>query len=385
MSDTEREDPRIDEYKYFKQLMEHLNHDVDVIFNEKEFIFPKQLEIHLPSDHLNPCPLRCSYCAGALYEKPLGRWEMKALHLLDAIGGRVPQHIYGGAYTEPITNPYLTTFIAKTREYGNSFGIHTSGFFLKELQATTKFLNEINTLADNDRKSYLQVSLDAGVSWSWAKVKRTNKKHVFWEIIDSLKEAVEIRERRGGKGHSIRLGYLIEEETASPEQFAIISNLAKEIGVDSLRFSIPFAHYNQSFSKVREYKNKVEIPQEKIYEKWLEPLVSKSKEEKPYIFWNYPWFTDIDRFTFNQCIYSYFQITLGADGYYYPCSTVATPTASHLRLGLISSEIDDFFEIVKKARNPEFDPRSMCFNKGLRCNRMGLECNTIYSLLKNET
>jgi MoaA/NifB/PqqE/SkfB family radical SAM enzyme len=371
-----REDPRIDEYLYWNQLMDHLDHKPERFF-DGSLVYPKQFEIHLPANHIRSCVLNCEYCAGKYFDKPLGVWENGALTLLDKIAGRIPQHIYGGSYTEPLMNPYLMAFMAKTRQYGNSFGIHTNGVMLPKLDEATGFLTELNRVAEGDRKSYLQVSLDGATSWGWGKVKRTSKPEAYWAILDYMRKAVEIREKKGS-GHSIRMGYLISEHTASPEQFSIIVNMAKDMGIDSLRFSIPFAHYNQSFDDVRQYKENVEVPREKLYEEWLAPLVSKSKDEKPYIFWNYPWFTDIDRFEFDQCVYTYFQITLAADGWFYPCSTVSTPTAGHLRIAPFTDNIDEFEKILIRAQDSRFNAKKACFDKGLRCNRMGLECNTAY-------
>lgn len=379
---NKRKDPRIKEYLYWDQLMEHLNHDPEIIFNG-EVVYPKQFEIHLPANHMKHCILNCKYCAGQNFNKTLGTWELKGLTLLDKINGKIPQHIYGGAYTEPLLNPYMITYLAKTRQYGNSFGIHTNGVLLKTLDENMGFLTELNRIAEGDMRSYLQISLDASTAWEWGKVKRTRDTDKFWDIIDSIKKAVDIREK-AGSGHAIRLGFLITEDTASPERFGIITNLAKDIGVDSLRFSIPFAPYNQEFDKVREYKKEIETPGDSLYEQWLRPYVSQSKDDKPYIFWNYPWFTDIDRFDFDQCVYTYFQVTLGADGYFYPCSTVATPTAEHLRIAECTDDIDEFERILIKTQNPRFNPRRQCFDKGLRCNRMGLECCTAYdNLIKN--
>ena len=377
---NDKKDPRIKEYLYWDQLMEHLNGDTSIFFNG-EVVYPKQFEIHLPANHIKNCILKCDYCAGKYFEKELGTWELRGLSLLDKINGRIPQHIYGGSYTEPLLNPYIMTFLAKTRQYGNSFGIHTNGVMLKKLDESTGFLTELNRISDGDRKSYLQISLDGATSWGWNTVKKANKllknDGTFWSIIEMIKKATDIREKTGG-GHAIRIGYLISEHTASPEQFAIIVNLAKDMGVDSVRFSIPFAAYNQSFDDVKKYKKEIEVPNNKKYEEWLSSLVSKNKNDKPYIFWNYPWFTDIDRFNFEKCIYAYFQITLGADGWFYPCSTVSTPTAKHLRLAECTDNIEEFEKILIKAQNKKFNAKKMCFDHGLRCNRMGLECNTMY-------
>jgi hypothetical protein len=152
--------------------------------------------------------------------------------------------------------------------------------------------------------------------------------------------------------------------------------------VDSLRFSIPFACYNQSFDEVRKYKQMREMPMTNIYEKRLAPYLSSSQSERPYIFYTGPEFTDIDKFDFKQCLYCYYQITYGADGYAYKCSTTATPTMEMCRLGKITSDLDEFHGLLLKNANPNWNADT-CFSKGARCNRMGLEINKKYSAIQD--
>ena len=101
-------DPRPPEYRYWQQLLHHLDGKTDVFFSGK-MIYPRQFEIHLPADHRRACNLACPHCAGKLFDKTLGHWEITALELLDKLQGKIPYHIYGGAYTEPLMNPYFMT------------------------------------------------------------------------------------------------------------------------------------------------------------------------------------------------------------------------------------------------------------------------------------
>jgi len=94
-----KRDPRPPEYKYWNQLMDHLEGDKSKFFNG-ELVYPRQFEIHLPANHKVPCDLACPHCAGRLFDRSLGTWEMEALELLDKLKGAIPYHIYGGAYTE---------------------------------------------------------------------------------------------------------------------------------------------------------------------------------------------------------------------------------------------------------------------------------------------
>ena len=363
------------EYRYWNQLMDHLKYDTEVFFNG-QLVYPRQFEIHLPGNHKVPCDLHCPHCAGKYFQKDLGTWEMEALELLNKLQGKIPYHIYGGAYTEPLMNPYFMTFLHTTKKYGGHFGIHTNGVLLSRLEEQLGWLSELNRIS-TDKVDYLSVSLDAGFPWSWAKTKGTKREHLFNEIIQGMRKAVEIR-RKAGKGHAIRLCYLISPDSDSPENFGAIVNIAKDIGLDSLRFSIPFACYNQLFDKVREYKREREVPMTIVYERRLTPYLSSSEDEKPYIFYTGPEFTDVDKFDFKQCVYCYYQITYGADGYVYKCSTTATPTMAMCRLGKITGDLDEFHRLLLKNANPNWDA-NICFSRGARCNRMGLEINKAYA------
>ena len=118
------------------------------------------------------------------------------------------------------------------------------------------------------------------------------------------------------------------------------------------------------------------------YEQRLAPLLSKSHDERPYIFYTGPEFTDIDKYDFQHCAYCYYQITYGADGYVYKCSTTATPTMAICRLGKITSDLDEFHRMLLANANPNWDANT-CFARGARCNRMGLEINKIYAALRS--
>ena len=71
-------------------------------------------------------------------------------------------------------------------------------------------------------------------------------------------------------------------------------------------------------------------------------------------------------------------MTAAADGYYYKCSTVSTPTAKHLRLGKITNKLEDLKKAIVANYNLDFNCQQQCFDKNLRCNRMGMEINTAF-------
>lgn len=357
-------DNRPSVYRYWNQLLDHIG-TPERIFDGK-MTWPRQLELHLPGNHKTPCNLHCPYCAGHRFIKDLGTFEIDALELLRQLNGRIPYIIYGGSYTEPILNPYFMAFMAMTKKTGAHFGIHTNGSIMKRLEEDTGWLTELGRLAE-DEVDYLSISLDAGTTESHCKTKGV-KHDWFSEILEGIQMAVESKR----KGPAVRMCYLMNEMNSSQKEIDGIVKFARDTGVNSLRFSIPFAHYAQDFNKVRKYKEHIEQRFKDPYRKRLEKHLSPTQDEKPFIFWMSPDLQDIDLFNFKRCAYGYYQICLSADGWIYRCSTISAPTFKNLRLGPITSSLKEFKKMVKANQTPHFDTNK-CFKQGARCNRMGLE------------
>lgn len=301
-------------------------------------------------------------------------FEKEALKLVDELKGKIPFFIYGGAYSEPLLNPYLPHFLKLTKKYGSYFGIHTNGSILKNLEEKQAFLSELCRIATSEQ-DYISISLDAGTPESHA---RTKNLRVNWfdEIIEGIKMAIELR--GNSNSPAIRVCYLLNRFNSSEKEVNRIIEIMRDIRADSLRFSIPYDLYGKDFNKVRQYKQTVEIKQNEMYIKMLEPLISRDLEDKPYIFYIPPEYQDVDKMNFKQCIYSYYQITLGADGYIYKCSSTASPTFRMNSLGKIPNNLDKFNKMVLVNQDPNFNP-STCFRAKARCNRIALEINTAWS------
>lgn len=361
-------------YDYFGILKNHLK-NLNKIFNGK-LVYPRQMEIHLPADHKKACNFNCGFCAGKLFNKKLGFWELTALDLLNNLKGAIPFNIFGGAYTEPLLNPYLITFLHTTKKWGSNFGIHSNGSLLKILEENQGWLTELCRIATS-KEDYLSISLDAGTAKSHSLIKNLGNRNYFNDIIDGVALATKIRKKT--KGPSIRLCYLMTPVNSSSKEIKKIVGIAKDLKVDSLRFSIPFAPYNEKFDKVRQYRDAFEKRFEKKFYNLTKPYLT-SASQKPHIFYVSSTFQDVDVYNFRQCIYGYYQITLGADGYIYRCSTVATPSFSQFRIGKITSDLKRFNQIILTNLDPKFKASS-CFKTGARCNRQATECNRTYQNL----
>ncbi len=359
-------------YRYFKILSDHLGNDLTKVFNG-ELVYPRQLEIHLPGDHKRACNFDCYYCQGRLLEQSLGDFEEDALRIVDELKGRVPYFIYGGAYSEPLLNPYFLDFLKLTKKYGSHFGIHTNSSLLRELEGKQSFLSELCRIATSGQ-DYLSTSLDAGTPESHMKTKNL-KVNWFDEIIEGIRMAAKIR--GNSDSPAIRVCYLLNRFNSSEREIRRIIEIMQDIKVDSLRFSIPYDLYGKGFVRVRRYKQAVEVKQNEIFTKMLKPVMSKDLKERPYVFYLPPECQDVDRMNFRQCIYSYYQITLAADGYVYKCSSTASATFRMNRLSKTTSDLEEFNRMVLANHNPDFNP-STCFRVGARCNRIALEINTTW-------
>lgn len=365
-------------YYYWEQLIEHIVSPTKIF--DGKMTYPRQIEIHLPGDGQRPCNFHCFYCAGKKFIKDLGQFEEDGLKLIRELDGRIPYHIHGGSYTEPIMNPYLMRYLEVAKETDCHFGIHTNGSLLKKLEKDKGWLTRLSEIAE-DKTDYLSVSLDAGRAKSHCRTKGL-KINWFDPILEGIELATHARDEAGGKP-AVRLCYLMNQYNSSQKEIDTIVKFAKRVKTDSLRFSIPFASYAQSFDIVRKYKHTVEIPREKSYYKRIRKHLScNTGEEQPFIFWFSPKLQDIDLFNFKQCAYGYYQICLAADGYVYRCTTISTPTFKRLRFGKTPDNLKDFKKMLLANQDPDFRCDE-CFDGGARCNRMGIEINSAWRDMKN--
>jgi wyosine [tRNA(Phe)-imidazoG37] synthetase (radical SAM superfamily) len=370
---------RLQGYNYFHILKDFLGGDLSRVFSG-ELVYPRQLEIHLPGDHKQACNFKCYYCQGDLVEQPLNLDEKKVLKLINDIGGdKFEYYIFGGAYAEPLLNPYLLDFIYTAKRHKVNIGIHTNGSLLKQLEEKEYFLTKI--FRTMETKDYISISLDAATPTSHMKTKNLHK-NFFDDIIDGIRIMSDLQ--KSNPNHpAVRICYLLNEFNSSENEIANIVTIAKQLQVDSLRFSIPYDQYGKPFEEVRKYKNTIEVAEDYIYKKRLEKYISKSLNKKPYIFYFPPIYQDVDLMNYKHCIYTYYQITIASDGNVYRCSSIASPSFSYGILGPLPDSKQQFEKLILKAQAPDFDCNK-CFNADARCNRMALEINSKFNASRYE-
>lgn len=359
---------RLKGYNYTKIFTDHLGNDKNNVFNGK-LIYPRQMEIHLPADRKTPCNFKCNYCQGGSVSHLLDNWEPKALKVLDIVGNKIPFHIFGGVYTEPLMNEYLPDFISLTTKHNINFGIHTNGSLFTKLEDDisfcTKLINEAKSESD-----YISISLDGASPKSHSFIKNV-KEDFFTRIMEGIKLLCDIR---GNKAFpKIRVTYLMQKKNSDPDEINLLVDNLLSYGIDSLRFSIPYAHYGRSHEKVKEYKRKFEDKFGPEAYNIVKKHIPKSNE-KTKIFWFGAENQDVTRMNFKECIYSYYQITFAADGNVYKCSSTAAPEFLHTNLGKVPSTVKEFEELILKNHDKLFNAKN-CWINGARCNRIALEIN----------
>ena len=120
--------PRLDNYNYMKILTDWVGEEN--IF-KKKFVWPRQMEIHLPSNKKIACDFHCYYCQGSALDMNLGLDEKKALKLMEEIGPNAFEYyIYGGNYTEPLLNPYFMDFMRATKKNKANFVFQNIFYFV---------------------------------------------------------------------------------------------------------------------------------------------------------------------------------------------------------------------------------------------------------------
>ena len=81
---------------------------------------------------------------------------------------------------------------------------------------------------------------------------------------------------------------------------------------------------------------------------------------------------------YRYCVYGYYQITFGADGNVYRCSSIASPSFSYGILAPLPDSKKKLEKLILENQDPDFNC-STCFNENARCNRLALEINSAFN------
>jgi molybdenum cofactor biosynthesis enzyme MoaA len=293
-------------------------------------------------------------------------------NLIKILGRSVPWYIFSGIYSEPTLNIRLLDFITEVKRTGANYGLHTNGVLLPGLQDKQSFVSKL--LKISDEGDYLTVSLDAGLRQSFAITKG-----VAPIYFDNVVQGLELFKNRDRKRFRLTIAYLLNENNNTEQEICRVVSIAKSVEADALRFSIPYAPYGSSFNDCVRYKNEYELPFSSRIEEVME-RVSLCSTKKLNVFFLPPSSQDIENCFCAHCFNGYYEITLGADGFFYKCSSTASHLFSKHRLGPLTSNIKDFHNAVVLNQDYRFNPLHECLPVGARCTRAALEINNMLRL-----
>jgi len=367
-------------YNYIEKLKSHLGDEMETLLRERRFAYPRQIELHLPGDNVRACNFHCGHCSGKNLEKRLGNWEDEGIKMLSVLEDRIPWHIYSGIYTEPLLNPKLMHFIETTKANFCHYGLHTNGALLYLREQDENMLTRLSQISDGE--DYISISLDAGFSESYKKIKGINS-DAFDDVFLGIQLLSEKKERCGLLGPNIRLTYLMGSENSSPLELERAIKKAEELDVNSIRFSLPFppqrtqvypSEKSEIISKGKEidFKRNLEYALESANPENVEVIYADS-QAKTYELMN----------NFSECWFPYYQLTIGADGCFYRCSCSDDKAAGNPRITDINLELEDIKKIIAWSQEGCFSPQS-CLSQGIMCNRVGLTLNGLCEGIKKK-
>lgn len=363
-------------YKYADMLANYLleaNPDFQPLNGNP--VFPRQLEVHVPNKGKKSCNLSCLHCQGKKINKLMAPYDDEILALIDDLDGKIPLFVFSGAYAEPTLNLKLIDFIGHVKATGANFGLHTNGVLLPELEEKISFISRLCQLADGG--DYITFSLDAGLRESYARLKCVDPAY-FDQAISGIQLLISKRLNINQSTFKVRVTYVLLSTNSDDAEIREIIQLARMMGVDSLRFSIPYAPYGTSYEECLKYKYNREL-------KFSEKVISTVREysstnslDNPYIFYLPPELQDVENCFTHHCFYGYFQITVGADGYLYRCSSTASPSFMEHRLGKLPDNKINLLNLVKVNQDLSFNPLIRCKPVGARCNRAAIDVNRVF-------
>lgn len=182
-----------------------------------DYVNPVSCEI----DPSNRCMLNCEFCMYKDYRKEnavdleLPVYE-KLIHELKEIGVESITFTGGG---EPLMNLNFNEMAKMAFDLGFQVGLITNGVLL-------------NTINDIEKFTFIRISLDAGTSETYYKIKKVDR---FNLVLNNIKEAVS-------KKATVGLSFVICEE--NKKEIRLAQHLAAELEVEYIQFKPAWVNGN---------------------------------------------------------------------------------------------------------------------------------------------
>lgn len=336
-----------------------------------DFTVPVQFEIHPPPPpNTTMCNFKCHLCSGRnMVQDAQNDWIPTLMALMQELGNTIPEMVLAGAKTEPMRNPDYWNILTLAHSLGIATITHTNASLLVRDEAK---LVHFLSLPGHTQNTTFSLSIYGGNERGFHQVTGTSAESgLFGDVIEGLKLICRVK-RELKSPVSVRFNYLGSPPNFHEGQIAFIRNIAEAYQPTSMRVALAFTPYATSFDKVRGHEE-VQLRMEDGAKEWLTPLLKNNGG----VFYRYK---PVDRQSVNlfdnidKCRFTTFKINAAIDGELYKCSSVTTgKTHSY---GPLPDNKAEFFDILRRSQDPNFDPRSSCFDCGHRCNDSGVQLNT---------
>jgi len=185
---------------------------------KQDFLPPVQVD----TDPCNRCNYDCIWCNAFLNMKKSDAimTEEHLLKLADfyAEWGVKSTCISGGG--EPLLNKGIKKFLLRLKENGVDAGIITNGYFLNEE------LDEV--IAETCR--WIGISMDAGTSETYMKIKGITNEKAFRKVISNIEKLIlTIKDKKDKSNCDVAYKYLLHP--LNSQEIFIAAQLAKSIGI----------------------------------------------------------------------------------------------------------------------------------------------------------
>ena len=303
-------------YNYSSSILDDVLDKLELPGPIEEKLLPLQFELHLPpSNPEKPCWFNCPFCYRQVLSHKLPRsYPSKNVFVrtIRDLKGKVPRIVISGLYSDPLLSDALIPVLTEAKTGGlMKVGLHT-----KLVELTNDLQNIMSTKFNHG--DYVTVSLNAVSRDIFKKITGGGKTTELRAIRENLKTLCDIADERGFRVNVTCL--LIPSLNANTHEIENLHKLSKECGSHSLRFSPP-QYYEQAENEV--FLNS-SVPD------FLKKLERETEGEHPSVI-----FKDFSLWSVNgirRCFSQLLHPALGADGYFYPCCQVASPTFKHLRI-----------------------------------------------------
>jgi MoaA/NifB/PqqE/SkfB family radical SAM enzyme len=373
-----------------QELVNRVNYQAKYIENIDVFIkkiidktvVPIQLEIQPGRESGKKlCWMSCPYCYGGSADNTGTRLEIeKYLSVLDETvrgpHGNINKIIVAGYATDPLHYEHISQLIKKIISNKQIMGIHT------KLLKIPKNLDNIIKEGDLKKGSYLTISLDAGFPESYNKTHGLQgSKNILSQIIENIKIMKSLKKDNLNIGAT----YLVTSVNNSDEEIRESIKICNEIGVQTLRFSMPQTPRGYMLTegediiikeKTKEIERIANIVSDTKSQDCVVTAVDPDKDFK------------IDKTRYLPCFARFVHPAVGFDGQLYHCSESSSPNFSSMSLGNLKeggfwkSYYNYDLEKIKDAFSEMEKNACMCDRKLFIVNKNITESNS-FNLLKN--